>query len=98
MKKKYSSKSGFVNSRNLTVVLLCAGGLSLAMLSFASMPASQKVPNKATAVSAKPAHPIGAPATPAAGPAPGTGTLSVSNPQITYTDPVGPVPNLRAKA
>jgi len=34
----------------------------------------------------------------AVGPAPMSGTLSVASPHLTYTDPIGPVPNARAKA
>jgi hypothetical protein len=40
MKKKSSSKSGFINARNLGAVLLCAAGASLAVFSFASTPSS----------------------------------------------------------
>jgi len=66
-------------------------GVSLAMLSFATAPTLRKVnASKTTAVNAKAARPAAAPA---AGPAPTSGTLSTSNRTLSYTDPVGPVPN-----
>jgi hypothetical protein len=40
MKRKFSSTFGFINSRNLTALLLCAVGGMLAMFSFASTPSS----------------------------------------------------------
>ena len=94
MRKKSSSKSGFVTPRNLITALLCAASVSLTALSFAATPALRKIsPNKKTAVSAKPVHPIASPVTLAAGPAPTAGALSTSNRTLTYTDAVGPVPN-----
>jgi hypothetical protein len=45
MKKKSSSKSGFINARNLGAVLLCAVGTTLAMFSFASTPSSGTLTN-----------------------------------------------------
>ncbi len=90
MKKNSSSKSGFINLRNLVAVLLCTAGIPLAILSFGATPTTKNVTvNKATAVKAKAADPAAAPAAPS----PGSGTLSVSNPSVSFTDPVGPVPN-----
>jgi Fibronectin type III domain len=43
MKKNSSSKSGFINGRNLGAVLLCAVGATLAVFSFASTPSSGTV-------------------------------------------------------
>src|SRR2546430_16605586 len=40
MKKKSSSKSGFINSTNLGAVVLCALGATLAVFSFACTPSS----------------------------------------------------------
>lgn len=54
------------------------------MFSFAATPKK---------VSARRVHSTAAPVSPAAGPVPGSGTLSPANPNLTYSDPVGPVPN-----
>jgi hypothetical protein len=40
MKKQSSSKSGFINARNLGAIVLCAFGATLAVFSFASTPSS----------------------------------------------------------
>jgi PKD repeat protein len=90
MKKNSSSKSGFVNSRNLVAVLLCTFGLAL--VSVAATSSKHNAP-KQTATNLQPVHGPAAPVAPAAGPAPTSGTLSTSNRSVTYTDPVGPVPN-----
>jgi PKD domain len=94
MQKKSASQSGIFNTRVIIAVALCSVGLSFGWFSFAATSSNRKVsPNKATAVSAKPAHQVASPAAPAAGPAPGAGTLSTSNRSLTYNDPVGPAPN-----
>src|SRR5437899_3283593 len=92
MKKHSDVKSGFIILRNLLGVLLCLVGLSLAALTMAANPSSKS--NSSTKKSDfHPIHPASGPTSPAAGPAPTSGTLSVNNPTLTYTDPVGPVPN-----
>jgi PKD repeat protein len=77
MKRTSPSEFGFINARNLLGVFLCLSGISLAILSLA----------------APPAHPVGAPATSAAGPSPGMGTLKSTNigtaNAISYADTVG---------
>jgi PKD repeat protein len=94
MKKKSSSKSGFINSRNLVAVLFCAVGISLVMLSVSATASSRKTaPRQQTAANLRPVHGPASPVTPAAGPAPTGGTLSTSNRTLVYTDPVGPAPN-----
>src|SRR5882762_4986381 len=94
MKKKSSSKSGFINSRDLIAVMFCTAGISLAMLSFNATASSRKTTtNQQTTTSLRPVHGPASPVTPAAGPAPTGGTLSTSNRTLTYTDPVGPAPN-----
>ena len=92
MKKKLDPKSGFITLRHLFGVLLCVAGISIAAFSVGAKTSAQKV-TTSKEVSRKPAHPVGGAPTPAAGPAPTSGTLSVSNPKLTYTDPVGPIPN-----
>jgi PKD domain len=84
MRKKSSPQSGIFNPRVLAAVLLfsCASALMM----FAATPKGQKI-------NAKPVHGPAAPVTPAAGPAPTSGTLSTSNRTLTYNDPVGPAPN-----
>ena len=92
MKKTLELQSGFVTPHTLFGILLCVAGLSIATFTLAAKPSSKKVSaNKAT--NFHPIHPGSGPTTPAAGPAPTSGTLSVGNPKLTYTDPVGPVPN-----
>src|SRR5260370_39726086 len=85
MKKNSSSKSGFVNSRNLVAVLLCPGGISLAMVGFAATPSKQKVTPKQAA-----------PAPSAPSPTGGTlpSTNIGSNNALNYTDSTGSVLNL----
>ena len=43
MKKQSSSKSGFINSRNLIALLLCAVGISFATFSVAAKSSSKKL-------------------------------------------------------
>src|SRR6267142_5026133 len=94
MKKQSSSKSGFINSRNLIAVLFCTAGISLVMLSFSATASSRKTtPKQQTTTNVERVHGPASPVTPAAGPAPTGGTLSTSNRTLTYTDPVGPAPN-----
>jgi hypothetical protein len=85
MKKKSSSKSGFINIRNLLGVFLCLSGISLAMLSFAAAPTSRK------AAAQKP------PAQPTA-PNPSSWTLDDAHPTVTYSDGPFVVPNATAQA
>lgn len=84
MKKKSSSKSGFINTRNLLGVFLCLSGISLAMLSLAATPSKQKVTPK--------------PAAPApAAPTPTGGTLTSANigaaKALNWADSVGSATN-----
>jgi PKD repeat protein len=92
VKKQFSSKSGFINSRNLIAVLFCTVGISLVMVSFSATASNRKTTAKQQSTTKlQPAH---GPASPApAAPTPTGGTLSTSNRALTYTDPVGPVPN-----
>jgi len=88
MKKNSGPKSGFVTSRNLAALLLCTFGILLTGLAATQSHQASALQN---ATAAKTLTPSAAPA--ATGPSPGSGTLSVSNPALSYTDPVGPVPN-----
>ena len=92
MKTNSSRKRGFIIARNLFALLLAIVAVSIATFSVAAKQSNEKSVAKAP-ISQKPVHPIAGPVTPAAGPAPTGGTLSVSNPKINYSDPVGPVPN-----
>jgi PKD domain/Dockerin type I domain len=90
MKKKSSSKSAFINARNLLGVLLCLSGISLAMLSFGA------APTKRTARAKMSPHP-NAPTAPTT-PSPTSDTLSTSHRSITYTDSTGSLTNPSAVA
>ncbi len=90
MKKKLNPKSGFITLRHLLGVLLCVAGISIAGFSVAAKTSAKKVATSKT-VSRKPVHPVAAPSPSA--PTPTGGTLSVSNPKVTYTDSIGPIPN-----
>src|ERR1700756_2274563 len=86
MKKQSSSKSGFINSRNLVAVLFCTAGVSLPTLSCSATALSHKTTSKQqTTTSQQPVHGPASPVSPNA-PTPPSGTLSPSNPTITYTD------------
>src|ERR1700722_7755503 len=92
MKKTSPVKSGFVTLRNLFGVLFCVAGLCLATFTLSAKQfAKQTSSTKSTKF--QPVHPRSGQTTPATGPAPTGGALSVSNPKLTYTDPIGPVPN-----
>src|SRR5437868_14028412 len=99
MKKKSSTKSAFINLRNLVAVLLCTAGISLAMVSFAATPPKQKVvPKQQTTANLQPAHRPLAPVTPSAA-TPTSGTLTSANigsaNALNYADATGSlVPNL----
>jgi hypothetical protein len=89
MKKQSSSKSGFINTRNLLGVFLCLASVSLTMLTFASaVPSKQTIAGKQPTARVKPAG-SQAPAAPS----PASATLSTSNRSITYTDSTGSLPN-----
>jgi hypothetical protein len=94
MKKQPISKSGFTITRNLLGVSLSAAAISLAAFSFASSSGqkSDPVTNKNAFIAAKPIH-RSLPTAPGVGPSPTSGTLSVSNKILTFTDPTGPIPN-----
>lgn len=92
MKNNSHRTSGFIYLRNALVVLFCLSAVSLAMLSFGASTSEKKLEKKAIAAPVKSPQPA-ASSQPAAGPSPASGTLSTSNPTLTYTDPVGPVPN-----
>ena len=98
MKKQISSKSGFINSRNLIALLFCAVGISFATFSVAAKSSSKKLSTKnqrtqsATSIAPKPVI------SPAA-PTPGNATLTSANigsaNALNYMDSVGaPVTNL----
>jgi PKD domain len=98
MQKKACSQSGIFTLRILTAIALSVIGVSLAMASFGATStkktsATKQSGAKRTTTDLQPIHGPTAPVTPAAGPSPAGGTLSVANPKVTYTDPVGPVPN-----
>jgi hypothetical protein len=98
MKKKSSSKSGFINTRNLVGILLCLSGISLAMLAFGASGSGAKVAQKKQAHLSKPSKPSkpSAPVIPSA-PAPTSGTLTSANigssKAINWADSVGSAPN-----
>src|ERR1700730_647328 len=94
MKKKVSSKSGFINSRNLFAILLCTFGLVLA--SFAATSSKHKLPRQRTTADLRPVHRPAAPVTPSAA-SPTGGTLTSanigSNNALNYADTVGSATN-----
>ncbi|HST30817.1 MAG TPA: PKD domain-containing protein [Chthoniobacterales bacterium] len=92
MKRNPNPYSGFITPRNLFGTLLCITGLSIATFTLSAKPSNKSSSTKRT-TNLRPVRPASAPTTPAAGPAPTSGTLSVANPKLTYTDPIGPVPN-----
>src|SRR2546427_470478 len=105
MKKQSSSKSGFINSRNLVGVLLCSAAISLAMLSFAATPTNQKATAQKPAIKPPtigkqlPPNPAAGPdAPPLAAPTPTGATLTSANigsaNALTYADSVGSALNL----
>ena len=73
--KKSATKPGFATSRSLLFILLGIAGTSLAMVSFAT-PVLKSASAKARHL---------APSSPTVGPSPTSGTLSVSNPTVTYS-------------
>jgi hypothetical protein len=90
MKKKSSSKSGFINACNLVAVLLCISAASLAVVSFAAGPSSSRNTisqhtSKSSTKMSKTSIQISKPNVPTA-PTPPSGTLTSSSPPITYTD------------
>src|SRR6266851_6683257 len=98
MKKKSSSKSGFINSRNIIAVLFCTAGISLVMLSFSATASSRKTtPKQQTTTSGQRVHGSSAPITPNA-PSPGGGTLTSANigsaNALNYADSTGSALNL----
>ena len=98
MKKNYSSKSGFITTRNFIGLLLCASAISLAVLSFAGTAVNEKLmvkrlPNKFHTGGGRKS-----PTVPTA-PAPTSGALTSanvgSNNAINWADSTGSlVPNL----
>src|ERR1700736_2001748 len=93
MKRNSSSRSGFVNSRNLVAALLCTAGISLTMLSFTATASSRKAtPKQRTTTNLQPVHGPASPVTPDA-PTPSGGTLSPSSGPLTFTDATPLVPN-----
>jgi hypothetical protein len=98
MKKKSSSKSGFINSRNLIAVMFWTAGISLAMLSFNATASSRKTTTKQqTPTNGQAVHGRPSPIVPSA-PSPTTGTLTSANigsaKAINYADSVGSALNL----
>src|ERR1700736_5663380 len=94
MKNNPIAKSGFIFSRNLLGVLLASSGISLAVLSFAATPNSNKKASKTGTVLAAQQGSLAPrqPTTPDANPSGGTLDPSPTNSTLTYTD--GPlVPN-----
>jgi PKD domain len=100
MKRNSSSKSGFINTRNLLGVFLCLFGISLAMLSFAEPLTSQqpavqkstaKAPTKVRTVQPLSPTVLTAP-TPAGGTLTRTNTGSAN--ALNWSDPVGSALNL----
>lgn len=95
MKKNSARNSGFVNLRNSLGVVMCIVGLSLATFTMAAKPTKQKASStelkKGSA--SRSIHPTSGLTPLPAAPSPTSGTLSVSNPKVTYTDSVGPIPN-----
>src|ERR1700736_6225361 len=90
MKKKISSKSGFVNWRNVFAIFLCTFGLVLA--SFAATSSKHKLPRQRTTADLRPVHRPAAPVTPAAA-SPTGGTLTSANigtsNALNYADAIG---------
>jgi hypothetical protein len=98
MKKQSSSKSGFINSRNLIAVLFCTAGISLVMLNFSATASSRKTTLKQqTTTNLRSVHGPAAPVTPAVSTTPTSGTLTSANigtsNAINWADSVGTVPN-----
>ena len=94
MKKHRSNKSGFITIRNVVVALLACTSVSLVMVSFGAAETLKKAAGKSqTQVTSSKSGRRGAPTASPAAPAPTGGTLSVSNPKLTYSDSIGPVPN-----
>jgi hypothetical protein len=97
MKKKSSSKSGFINSRNLIAVLFCTAGISMAMLSFSATASSRKTtPKQKTTTNLERVHGPAAPVRPSAA-SPTGGTLTSANigsaNALNYADTVGSATN-----
>src|SRR3984893_16551733 len=93
MKKKSSSNSGFINTRNVLGVLLSIAGISLALLSFTATALNRKAtPKQRPTANLQPVHGPAAPVTPLA-PSPAGDTLSTSHRSITYTESGAMVPN-----
>jgi len=93
MKKKSSSNSGFINTRNVLGVLLSIAGISLALLSFTATASNRKAtPKQRPTANLQPVHGPAAPVTPLA-PSPAGDTLSTSHRSITYTESGAMVPN-----
>jgi PKD repeat protein len=93
MKKSPRLQSGIFNPRILTATVLSIVGVSLAMLTFTATASNRKAtPKQTTTTNLQPVHGAELAPMPAA-PSPTGGTLSTSNRTLTYTDPVGPVPN-----
>ena len=94
MKKKISSKSGFINSRNLFAILLCTFGLVLA--SFAATSSKHKLPRQRTGADLQRVHGPATPVTPSAA-SPTGGTLTSANigtsNALNYADTVGSATN-----
>src|SRR5580704_3254296 len=100
MKKQSSSKSGFINTRNLLGVFLCLIGISLAMLTFGASGSGANLalqkPAKQAPVSktSTPSAPVGPRVT---APLPTGGTLTSanigSNNALNYADAVGSATN-----
>jgi PKD repeat protein len=89
MRTNPAPKSGFINGCRLFAILLCTAGISLALVSFAATPSSEKATLTNQAASIKTPK---APTLPAA-PSPGSDTLSTSHRSITYTESGAQVPN-----
>jgi len=97
MKRKSSSKSAFINTRNVVTLLLCL--FSLAMFSFAAAPSNQLKVSKqvSTKTSQRVTQPKAAPSPSAPSPTGGTLTSANIGPSkaINYTDSTGSLaPNL----
>ncbi len=83
MKKNTPTKFGFSLTRLTVALLLCLTGVSLAALSWAAQPRSSRHSAK-----------LGGPAAPT----PGTGTVSLATPTLSYTDGPFVVPNVTGTA
>jgi PKD repeat protein len=97
MRTNSRSKSGFINSRNLVAILLCAAGISLAMVGFGATPSKQKAaPKQQTAADLKPVHGSTGAVTPSAA-SPAAGTLTSANigtaNALNWADTVGSATN-----